>query len=65
MAATLQRKCSGGLIFVIITKSITKIVVPRNHFVIVSARMVGFCLHFWGGVSGFWGSVGCWGDCDA
>ena len=39
MAATLQRKCSGEIIFVIITKIITKIV-PRNYFVIVSARMV-------------------------
>ena len=27
---------------VIITKIITKIIVPRNYFVIVSARMVGF-----------------------
>ena len=40
MAATLQSKCSGGIIFVIITKTITKIIVPRNYFVIVSARMV-------------------------
>ena len=32
VAATLQRKCSGGIIFVIITKIITKIVVPRNYF---------------------------------
>ena len=40
MAATLQRNCSGGIIFVIITKIITKEMVPRNHFVIISARMV-------------------------
>ena len=40
MAATLQRKSSGGIIFVIITKIITKENVPRNYFVIISARMV-------------------------
>ena len=40
MAATLQRKSSGGIIFVIITKIITKEIVPRNYFVIISARMV-------------------------
>ena len=40
VAATLQRKCSGGIIFVIITKMITKVSVPRNYFVIISARMV-------------------------
>ena len=40
MAATLQRKSSGGTIFVIITKIITKEIVPRNYFVIISARMV-------------------------
>ena len=40
MAATLQRKCSDGINFVIITKIITKIIVPRNYFVIISARMV-------------------------
>ena len=40
VAATLQRKCSGGIIFVIITKIITKIIVPSNYFVIISARMV-------------------------
>ena len=40
MAATLQRKCSCGIILVIITKIITKIIVPRNYFVIISARMV-------------------------
>ena len=40
MAATLQRKCSGGINFVILTKIITKIFVPRNYFVIISARMV-------------------------
>ena len=38
--ATMQRKCSGGIIFVIITKIITKLIVPRNYFVILSARMV-------------------------
>ena len=45
MAATLQRKCSGGVIFVITTKMITKAIVPRNYFVIVSARMVPH-IHF-------------------
>ena len=30
VSATLQRKCTGGIIFVIITKIITKIVVPRK-----------------------------------
>ena len=40
MAPTLQRKSSGGIIFVIITKIITKEIVPRNYFVIISARMV-------------------------
>ena len=40
MAATLQRKSSGGIIFVIITKIITKENVLRNYFVIISARMV-------------------------
>ena len=40
MAATLQRKSSGGIIFVIITKIVTKENVPRNYFVIISARMV-------------------------
>ena len=35
MAATLQRKSSGGIIFVIITKIITKEIVPRNYFVII------------------------------
>ena len=39
MAATLQRKFSGGIIFVIITKIITKIIVPRNYFVTISAMM--------------------------
>ena len=39
VAATLQRKCSGGF-FVMIAKIITKRIVPRNYFVIVSARMV-------------------------
>ena len=40
VAATLQRKSSGGIIFVIITKIITKENVPRNYFVIISASMV-------------------------
>ena len=40
MAATLQRKSSGGINFVIITKIITKENVPMNYFVIISARMV-------------------------
>ena len=40
VAATLRRKCSGGIIFVITIKIITKVIVPRNYFVIISARMV-------------------------
>ena len=41
MAATLQtKKSSGGIVFVIITKIITKILVPRNYFVRISAMMV-------------------------
>ena len=32
MAATLQRKTSGGIIFVIITKTLTKENVPRMFF---------------------------------
>ena len=40
VAATLQRKSFGGILFVIITKKITKIIVPRNYFVIILARMV-------------------------
>ena len=51
VAATLQRKYSGGIIFVVITKIITKLIVPRNYFVIVSARMVTYSPpplpHFW------------------
>ena len=40
VAATLQRKCLGGIIFVIITKITTKENVPKNSFVIILARMV-------------------------
>ena len=40
VAAALQRKCFGGILFVIVTKITTKITVPRNYFVIISARMV-------------------------
>ena len=41
MATTLQRKSSGGVIFVMTTNIITKESVPRNYFVvIISARMV-------------------------
>ena len=40
MAALLQRKSSGGISFVIIRKFITEENVPRNYFVIISARMV-------------------------
>ena len=40
VAATLQRKCFGGIMLVIITKIITKENVPRNFLVIISARMV-------------------------
>ena len=42
MAATLQRIFSGVIMFVIITKIITKIIVPRNCFVIISARVISF-----------------------
>ena len=38
MATTLQRKSSGGIIFVIITKIVTNEIVPRNYFVIISLR---------------------------
>ena len=31
VATTLQTKCSGGIIFVILTNIITKIFVPRNY----------------------------------
>ena len=47
MAATLQRKSSGGTIFVINTEKITKENVPRNYFVIFSARMVQSTSDFW------------------
>ena len=47
MAATLQRKCSGGINFVIITKIITNIIVSGNYFVIISARMVCCPLAEW------------------
>ena len=40
VAATLQRKCSGGVNCTIIAQIITKIIVPMNYFVIISARMV-------------------------
>ena len=40
MLATMQRKCSGGINSVLITKIIAKMNVPKNYFVIVSARMV-------------------------
>ena len=40
VAATLKRKSFGGILFVIITKKITKIIVSGNYFVIISARMV-------------------------
>ena len=39
MAATLQRKCSGGITFVTTTKIVAKIVIPRNYFEISSTRM--------------------------
>ena len=42
MAATLQRKSSGGITFVIITKIITKENVPRDYLVIISARPPGW-----------------------
>ena len=47
VAATLQRKYSGGIILVIITKIITKYIVPRNYFVIISAGMVFFEVISW------------------
>ena len=40
VVATLQRKCSSGFIFVIITKIATKAIIPRIYFIIISARMV-------------------------
>ena len=40
VATTLQRKSSGGVILVMITKIITKETVPGNYFVMISARMV-------------------------
>ena len=40
LAATLQRKSSGGIMYVIITKNVTKEKFPRNCFVIILARMV-------------------------
>ena len=40
MAATLQSKSFGEIIFVIITRMITKEKVPRTYSVIISARMV-------------------------
>ena len=40
VAATLQRKCSGGIKFAMVTKIITKNI-PRNYVVIISARMLG------------------------
>ena len=40
MAATLQRKSSGGMILAMITKIITKEIASRNYFVAFSARMV-------------------------
>ena len=44
VAATLQRKCSGGILFVIITKMVTKETIRRNSF---------FCNNF--GQDGMWG----------
>ena len=43
VAATLQRKCSGGIDFVILTMIITKENVSKTYFVITSARMVLHC----------------------
>ena len=40
VAATLQRKCLGGIVFAIITKIVTTLIVPRNYFAIILARMV-------------------------
>ena len=40
VAAALQRRCTGGINCLTITKTITKIIVPRNYLVIISARMV-------------------------
>ena len=59
VASTLQRKCSGGMIFVIITE-ITKVIVPRNYFVIISARMVTFWVRRPPGGVGFFHAKGRW-----
>ena len=40
VAATLQRKSSGGIIFVIITKIITKEIVPRTYFIMISGGYI-------------------------
>ena len=40
MAATLQKRSSGGFFICNYFNIITKIIVLRNYFVIVSARMV-------------------------
>ena len=58
MAATLQRKSPGGIIFAIITKIITKENVLRNYFVIISARMVLTC--FTCPFFPFWPPTACW-----
>ena len=38
--SNITKKMFWWIIFVIITKIVTKIIVPRNYFVIISARMV-------------------------
>ena len=40
LAATLQRKCFGGILFGNYKNYYKKIIVPRHYFVIISARMV-------------------------
>ena len=51
VAATLQRKYFGGIIFVIISKKITKIIVARNCFVIFFLGQDGTVWR-WNGSSG-------------
>ena len=53
VAVRLQRKSSGGISFVIITKIITEENVPGNYFVIISARMV-VCALLIQPTSGLW-----------
>ena len=58
MAATLQRKSSCEIIYVIITKIFTKEIVTRNYFVILSARMVHRVSLLWRSLFSAAGSFG-------